>query len=224
MITAKSTQNISNVFDVFKKEMLQTLTSDNKNGMDFITEVAEIHRIRNILKLSKKHFDTNGITEINYVPAIAGGAKAFVDRKIITRKTAEKISKETGCSKEALLYSGIPNNKKRETITAKNIHRKRMEDIKEHREDFECQLKVKHTLLTKAAEKTKIFNEKRSLRQKHKRKSAFLYFTPENKVKIDPLDFEVLNDKFHDLIVEGLSDDEQNFKKPIPVNFDETLF
>uniref|UniRef100_A0A914QR15 Uncharacterized protein n=1 Tax=Panagrolaimus davidi TaxID=227884 RepID=A0A914QR15_9BILA len=102
--------------------------------------------------------------------------------------------------------------------------KKRMEDIKEHREDFVCQLKVKRDLLTKAVEKTKIFKEKRSLRQRQKRKSAFLYFTPENKVKIDPLDFEVLNDKFHDLIVECLNDNEQDLKKPIPVNFDETLF
>uniref|UniRef100_A0A914P2P4 Uncharacterized protein n=1 Tax=Panagrolaimus davidi TaxID=227884 RepID=A0A914P2P4_9BILA len=122
MTISKSSQDILNVSVAFKKEMLKTLTSDDKNGMDFITEVAEIERIRNILKLSKKHFDVNGLTEFNYDPAIAGGAKAFVDRKIITRKMADKISKETGCSKETLMYSGIPYNRKRETNAAKNIY------------------------------------------------------------------------------------------------------
>uniref|UniRef100_A0AC35G4Y5 Uncharacterized protein n=1 Tax=Panagrolaimus sp. PS1159 TaxID=55785 RepID=A0AC35G4Y5_9BILA len=224
MKISKSSQNILNEFDVFKKEMIHTLTVIDENGMDIITETDEINRMRNILKLSKKHFDVNEITEVNYNPAIAGGAKAFIDRKVITRKMAEKISKETGCLKEALLYSGIPNNKKREMFAAKNIYKKRKEDIKEHKEDFECQLKVKHTLLKKAVEKTNFFKEKRSLRKKRKRKSAYLYFTPENKFKIDPFDFEVFNYKFHDLIVEGLSDDEQNLKKPIPLNFDETLF
>uniref|UniRef100_A0AC34G5V0 Uncharacterized protein n=1 Tax=Panagrolaimus sp. ES5 TaxID=591445 RepID=A0AC34G5V0_9BILA len=223
-------QNIPTVeTDTVTKELIENLNiyiaQNNLDNMSNVEKYDEIEQLRKQLQQRNKNFDGFEISAINYASAIAGGAKAVVDQKRITRNISTKISKETGYSKDSLLYSGIPYGK-REKFAAKNISKKRSEEIAEFNEDFQKQLNVKHILLKKYSEKSGILEENRPQRNRRNGKAAaatvkFITKTPENKFQIDPLNFDVIQEKYYDLLVENM---DQKVTKAIPFNIDDNFY
>lgn len=72
--------------------------------------VEDIKELREQISRTQKHFDVDGMTDVNYETAAIAGAKIYVDERPATRNMTKKLADEVGCSEGSLLYRGLPSD------------------------------------------------------------------------------------------------------------------